>query len=424
MRTTLLLDHCPREPHGWSVRALLHIQGTAPADASRSPLNLSLVIDRSGSMQGAKLRAARAAAAHLVRRLRPEDRLSIVVYDDQVDTLVPTTQASNAQDILRAIRQIDAGGSTNLSGGWLRGRELVAETHDAHALNRVLMLTDGQANVGIQDPAQLAALTASARERGITTTTIGFGEDYDEHLLRAMSDEGGGQLYYIERPDQAPGVFAHEIDGLLDVCAQNVTVEFRPEPGVLITCRHSYPMVAGRANTFSLGDLYAAEPKPVLFEILLDHAPPLIDLQIATVVVSATVIENGQIEQRTISLPININLSQGAHTEPVIEREALLLEAARAREAAMEAQQQGDFNGARNTLLFTQRKLRQAGLDDADLIEEAQDLDSLAASMDPASFTAADSKYLYQRSQDAMRGVYSKKDLIARTPRTPRPRQP
>ena len=207
MKPTVLLDYeFTVAQHGYIVRALLKQEGRAPADG-RVPLNLSLVLDRSGSMAGGKLDAALEAAALLVRRVRPEDVVSVVAYDDEVQTVALPATGEDQGDLPRRIGAIEIGGSTNLSGGWLRGRELVAQAKREGAVNRVLLLTDGQANVGITDPALLAGLCLGAKREGITTTTIGIGADYDERLLRAMADAGGANTYYIERPDQAPGVF-------------------------------------------------------------------------------------------------------------------------------------------------------------------------------------------------------------------------
>src|SRR6476619_4244078 len=103
-------------------------------------------------------------------------------------------------------------------------------------------MTDGLANVGSTYPAPLVGLCANGLESGITTSTIGFGEDYDEELLRSMAEAGGGHSYYIENPDQAPGVFEEEIEGLLSLAAQNIEVKIKPEQSVeLINIHNNYP---------------------------------------------------------------------------------------------------------------------------------------------------------------------------------------
>src|SRR5688500_15795001 len=111
MKTTISLDQEPQPHQGCIVRALLKVEGDVPTTANRTPLNLSIVLDRSGSMAGPKLHAAREAAALLVQRLAPADIVSVVAYDDSVDTVTAPTTATNTS-ITAAIRNIHAGGST------------------------------------------------------------------------------------------------------------------------------------------------------------------------------------------------------------------------------------------------------------------------------------------------------------------------
>ncbi len=232
MNTQLLLDHEPRADGATLVRALLRVTGSAPADADRARLNLALVLDRSGSMAAlSKLARAKEAAALLVRRSGAEDVVSVVAYDDEVRTVAARVTGAGREELLTRIGELDAGGTTNLSGGWLRGRELVAEGIADGGVNRVLLLTDGLANAGITDPGQLRDLVASAAAAGVSTTTIGFGADYDEALLRLLAEAGGGSTYYIEEGDQAPAVFAAEIEGLMALAAQNVAVTVAPASG-------------------------------------------------------------------------------------------------------------------------------------------------------------------------------------------------
>ena len=205
------------------MRALLKLEGKAPTSDNRIPLNLSVVLDRSGSMAGEKLAAARDAAAMLIQRLHPDDVVSVVAYDDDVTTIAEPATGKTQASLPKLVKNIEPGGSTNLSGGWLRARELVARGKRDGGVNRIMLLTDGLANCGITDSAQLLGLCRTACGAGITTTTIGFGADYDEKLLRGMADAGGASTWYIERPDQAPDVFAEELEGLLTLCAQSVS---------------------------------------------------------------------------------------------------------------------------------------------------------------------------------------------------------
>ena len=198
------------------------------ANPQRRPLNVALVIDRSGSMAGAPLRYALKAAADFVDRLTADDRLSIVVYDDVVNTLLDAQLVTDKAGIKNILQGVRAGGLTNLSGGWLRGCELVAKHKTDKHVNRVLLLTDGQANNGITNSGVLIATAGKKAEEGITTTTLGFGSQFEEDLLIGMARAAGGNFYFIQSLDDAADVFGIELDSLKAIAAQNLTVTLTP----------------------------------------------------------------------------------------------------------------------------------------------------------------------------------------------------
>ncbi len=417
MKTTVLLD---QEPHaqGHVVRALLRIEGEAPTQAKRTPLNISLVLDRSGSMDGAKLRAARAAAAMLVQQLAAEDIVSVVAYDETVD-IIAEPVSGNGRQLSNEIRDITAGSTTNLSGGWLRGRELVARNAAPGKANRVILLTDGLANVGIRDPEQLAGLCASARKEGIRTSTIGFGEGYDEVLLGKMAEAGGGHMYYIEHADQASAIFNEELGGLLSLAAQNLTLTIKPQTAAqVVAVHHSYPrQQLPDGLRLELGDLYAREPKLVLFEFLVQgnvHE----QVTIAELLLDATMIgEDGSVKQQQIIVAITTSLEEGPVSNPEVRRELLLLEAAEMRTQALHEQRRGDYDSAAARLSIMAIKLRASGIEAARVREEADDLELMSQQLREKQWTAREDKYMYQRVYDSSRALRSKISNIARTKR-------
>ncbi|MEP0873513.1 VWA domain-containing protein, partial [Trichocoleus desertorum AS-A10] len=173
------------------TNVLLRFRADNPESARRQ-LNLSLVIDRSGSMAGAPLHHALKAAESVVDQLEPADTLSVVVYDDAVDTAVSPQPVTDKAGLKTAIRRVQAGGITNLSGGWLKGCEYVKAHLDPQKINRVLLLTDGHANMGIQDPKVLTATSGQKAEAGIVTTTLGFAQGFNEDLLIGMARAANG----------------------------------------------------------------------------------------------------------------------------------------------------------------------------------------------------------------------------------------
>jgi Ca-activated chloride channel family protein len=401
---------------GFIVRALLTLHGKAPTRLNRIPLNLAVVLDRSGSMAGEKLAAARDAAAMLIRRLHPDDMVSVVAYDDEVTTVAEPATGETQAGLPGLVLGIEAGGSTNLSGGWLRGRELVARGKREDGVNRVILMTDGLANVGITSPAQLLGLCRTACAAGITTTTIGFGADYDEKLLRGMADAGGANTWYIERPDQAAEVFGEELEGLLTLCAQTVAVEVRPSEAVTLTAvRHQYPTTPlGSGARIEVGDLYAREPRSVLVEFfvptLADAPRDVTDVEIARIVLTAHVLtDGGGVERQEIDFPIVTRLTPAGHSEPEARREMLLLDAARAREEALRRRDEGDPGGAAAVLRDVAAALAAAPAEygaefAAELGEQSADLAAMASQFEADRVSELDAKYLAQRAYNAHRG--------------------
>lgn len=418
MNANILLDHEPVADGGWLLRALLKIEGEARVDDDRAPLNLSLVLDRSGSMGGEKLDAVKEAATLLVQRLAPTDTLSVVAYDDTVTTIAAPATGAEQQDLVHDIRAIGTGGCTNLSGGWLQGRKYVEANAREGAVSRILLLTDGLANRGITDHGKLVGLCREAAARGVTTTTIGFGAGYDEDLLAAMADAGGGGAYYIERPDQAPGVFDEELSGLLSIAAQNVAVDISLSNRIE-SCRvlHSYP--SSQANgvlSLQVGDLYAREPRPVLMEFLLKPgedvsaetsrpADPGADIPVGTIVVMADVLTaDGGVEEREIVLPVRLSPVEGGLVEPEVRRTLVLLEAAEEREKALEARTAEEYRQARERLFDVSVRMDALDPDDVVLREESADLVGMVDTLRADSVSAEDAKYLKARAMHSRRG--------------------
>jgi Ca-activated chloride channel family protein len=405
MRTELRLDHEPIGDGASSiVRALLRLSGTSPAASERIPLNVCLVLDRSGSMAGDKLEHAKQAAALLAKRLWPEDVIGVVAYDSEVVTVAEPGTGAEHTDLPARLRALEAGSATNLSGGWLQGRSLVASRARAAGVNRILLLTDGLANEGITEPAQLVGLCAGALEHGITTTTIGFGEGYDEVLLRRMADAGGGSTYYIEQPDQAPAVLSAELEGLLSLSAQNVAVTLRPARAARLSLiHHNYASQNIEDGVrLRMGDLYAREPRLLLAEFVVNHRAPAREMEVAEFTVHADVLAaDGSVEHQDVRLPVRFSPADGARTDPEVRRELLVQAAARARDQARRAQEEGDYGGAAEVLRETVARLESSGIEDASLEEEAADLRTMAERFDAGVVNELDRKYLYQRSFDA-----------------------
>ncbi|MGH3072149.1 MAG: vWA domain-containing protein, partial [Gaiellaceae bacterium] len=299
-----------------------------------------------------------------------------------------------------AIAGIHAGGSTNLSGGWLRALEQLRGSR-----GKILLLTDGIANVGVTDRGALTELARSAAREEVGTTTIGFGADFDEELLTAMADAGGGNAHWAASPDDAPSIFARELEGLTSVAAQNVSLEVRPGPHVeIVGVLNDYPHLAVPGGIqLELGDAYAGETRRIVLGLHVPDVAALGPVSVAELVVRWTSVGDG-IAQHALTLPVVVNAvsaeeAAAAAPDPDVREEVLVLQAARARDEAIRLADAGEHMNAKNLLLAREADLRALGLK-----AEADELHAAAATVEPDHYDGMTRKRLHYRSQQAKRG--------------------
>jgi Ca-activated chloride channel homolog len=411
MQASIRLDHQLLAVDGeHHVHAMLELQAPVPAgDGGGPPLHLALVVDRSGSMAGAKLEVARRCAAWLAERLRPVDQLALVDYDDTARLLLPLAPA-DAAAARAAIAAIRPGGATNLSGGWLKGVEELRRA-PADATRKALLLSDGIANRGLTDRGELAELAGSIRAAGIGTTTIGFGDDFDEDLLTAMADAGGGEAHWAQTPDAAPTVFHAELEALTRLVAQNVSVEIRPGPQVeLLGVLNDYPAFAVPGGVqVQLGDAYGGDRRRLVFELQVPHLAALGPVTVAELVLRYVAVA-GEVREHTLTLPLVANAvsaseAAAAAPDPEVREETLLLRAARARDQALRLSDSGHGDEAGALLRAEARSLRELG--GAALEQEALALDDAATAVgDPA---AAPAPHLRKRLRYDSRNLHRRR---------------
>jgi Ca-activated chloride channel family protein len=373
------------------VGMLVSLIGEAPV--RRPPINVALVLDRSGSMDGPPLAAAREAAGRFASFLSREDRLSIVTFDDVVETIYGPAPGGDP-GALDAIAAVRARGSTNLSGGWLMGRKLVARGR-VEGTNRVVLLTDGQANAGVVAPDELAGLARGAASRSVSTTCIGFGAHFNEDLLEGMAQAGGGNYWYAEADDQMTAIFEGEIEGLVALAAQNVEVGVRLTHANVagVSFLQSYPVVQDADGwRVRLHDLYATSPKALGLVFHVEDVQNLGKVQLGEVVVEADVVSEEGIEHRITRMPVLANLDGEERIEPTVEQTFLQFRVAQAREDAVRHADRGDFDGAAVSLCRVAETLKASAPDPATM-EEIDDLRAEAARLRQRLYAPADRKY-------------------------------
>ena len=212
------------------VAVLLELEAPAvAADVTRPQASLQVVLDRSGSMHGSPLEGAKKALVALVRRLEATDNFGLVTFDNEAQVVVPAGPLTDKDAVVARIQSIVAGGSTDLSAGYLRGlREL---RRVAVAGGTVLVVSDGHVNSGVRNPDEFAAITAQAYADGLVTSTLGFGQGYDETLLAAIARAGSGNHVFAADVDAAQAAIAGEVEGLLSKTVQALaTLAGTPPP--------------------------------------------------------------------------------------------------------------------------------------------------------------------------------------------------
>ncbi len=254
-------------------------------DMDRSPLNVAIVLDKSGSMQGQKIESAKEAALMALRRLDGRDIVSIITYDSTVGVLVPATRASDRESIARAIHGIRAGGETALFAGVSKGAAEVRKFLDNDHVNRIVLLSDGQANVGPSSPEYLGGLGASLSHEGITITTIGLGLGYNEDLMAQLALRSDGHHYFAEGTSDLARAFDEEFGNALSVVAQGIEILIRCAPGVRpIRFLGIEREIDGQMARLSLNNLFSEGERRVILEVEVTPEAARRDaLKIATV---------------------------------------------------------------------------------------------------------------------------------------------
>jgi len=266
---------------GDSVRYLA-VRVFAPGDGVKkqtAPLNLGLVVDASGSMAGEPLRFAIDAAQRVVANLTANDRLSIVSFESEVTDHLKGEEMSESgrQRAMEALQGIRTKGNTNLSGGWLRGAEHVAVEMASHPglLNRVIVLSDGFANKGIVDPAQLATHAEQLALRGLVSSTVGIGDDYHSETLEAIAVKGGGSHHRAARPQEIVEVVTAELDEIRITEGENVRILLRHAPGITIKSLNDFPLVRTDEGLIcDLGSLAARTSRVAIFSVKFPAGQP------------------------------------------------------------------------------------------------------------------------------------------------------
>lgn len=246
---------------------LFEMKGNSLQQLERSPINLSIVLDRSGSMTGEPLHFCKEAIKFVINQLTEKDVLSVVVFDDQVKTVFGPEKVIHKDSLKGKIDQIETGGMTNLSGGLIQGCQHVLKKNSKQFVNRVIILSDGNANSGITEFGHFMKVVDDYQTGGVIISSIGVSDHFDEELMEGIAEHGKGNFYFIDKVEEIPTIFSKELDGLLSTVAQNITFTIMPKNGVQIKSIYGYQYKRSEGEfSLSLGDLFSNEVKSILVE--------------------------------------------------------------------------------------------------------------------------------------------------------------
>ena len=394
---------------GGSVHAAFDLSALSAAGGERPPLNLAIVIDRSGSMAGERLDYAKSAAIGIVERLDSKDRVALVQYDDNAQVVVSSIPTDRAgKDRLRgAIRELTVGGSTNLHEGMTLGRDEVQRTLSSGQVSRIILLSDGRANAGVIDQGAIADTARAAAEKGVRITSVGVGLDYNEDLMEAIAEAGRGNYYYVKNSIDLEKVMGGEMAGIQATVATGVELRLRAAcAGVEIAEVIGYETRReGDTVVVPMADLFGGDSRKLLVAL---RVPDRQNGKLGAITGELVFRDARSGEQKKTSIALGVEVTDDhAAVNDSIDRDVmaqvLKAQAAQSMRQAAAAYEKGDKEGALSILRTTESKLEeQRGRFGISAAAAAPAIGGVAAMADEAARfdpTSGDGKDLLKRKK-------------------------
>jgi len=387
----------------------------------RPPINLTLVLDTSGSMEGDAIASARSAAAGMVERLTARDRVSLVVFNSTAEVLVASTQvtAKARADIAAAIATIRARGTTDMASGLALGLQQAAAGRSPGSIDRIVLLGDGVPN----DGAPLPGLVAQAQAQHLPITTLGLGVEFDPQLLGRIATDTGARYHYLDEADQVATVFDQELIEMRQVVGKNLALSLVPGPGVTLEPMAGF-QPAGNGLYAVLGDLGAGEMRDVIVPLKVVGRRPGATVEIMDATLTFEDATNGA---GALTRSGFAKVKADDDREAVAASIKVQIEVARARARAASAileainrARAGDLDGARGVLDEAEAQARATAATSGDA-ELAALAEQMVALRDDLAELAAAAMAQLQFEQSAGAGVTAELPAAAAPPEAPAP---
>ncbi|CAM2063991.1 VWA domain-containing protein [Sulfidibacter corallicola] len=401
----------------------------APATATirqRPDVNLALVLDRSGSMKGRKLREAKQGAVQAVYRLNPSDVFALVAYESTAQTLVPATRLDDMNSVLQAIEGIQIGQSTAIFAGVSLGAAEVRKNIGMSAVHRIVLLSDGIANVGPSSPEDMVRLGVALGKEGISVSTVGIGDDYNEDVMTALSQTSEGNTYYVKNVEELVGIFSRELGDVLSVYARDISVRVLFPKGVrpLSIVNHK-GTIAGNEALVAINQLYGGQEKFLLFECEVLNATAGERRSIAEARVSYTHAGTKRSHHLTNSLAIRVTSSQNAvlaSANTAVIRDNAVFQNTYVVDQAIQLADEGKEAQAVDELIKGSKALEQLGKINKDpaLLKKSKEMESYAQSIEQRGMDKRTRKEL--RTTNVQEKTQQK--ILPKLPRSSVPDQP
>lgn len=393
--------------------------GEAPEQERRAPLNVALVIDRSTSMSGGKLEKAKEASRFLISMLSDNDRLAVVSYGSDVTTETKSLRVTEANKelLVNAVTRIRLSGSTNLSGGFLRGVEEVVPYMRDETINRVMLLSDGRANIGATRVEELSALAAQQLRRGVSVSTMGIGLDYDEKIMTAIAQNGAGNYHFIEDSSSLVGVFEKESKGLNSTVARKTVVTLTVSPGVELLEIRGFPhTMKGNEAKIQLAELFAHQRKDIMVRLGVTSGEAGRVPVLAARVDYEDVAQQKRVHAVTrVSAVSTTNSEKLASVDATVMKDVEKAGVAKSLEDAMHAYERGDRAGAQKVLREQRQRLKKSardyGFEDDDSVARVDgELQAMEEQVQQAAPSSNDGKRLMKSKRER---AYQIKDSVS-----------
>ena len=382
----------------------------------RVPINLAIVIDKSGSMSGQRIEKAREAAILAVNMLNENDTLSIVAYDSEARVIVPATKVDNKLRIIGLINEnIYASGGTALFAGLSKGIKQVENQLTKDKVNRIILLSDGQANIGPSSVDELSQLAIIAAKKNIAITTLGIGSDYNELLMSSIASYSDGNHVFVNNSADLENVFVHEFTDLMSAIAQDVVITIQLKNGVKpVRLLGRDGVIKGNEITVKMNQLFSNQEKYVLLEVIPDKGKVGQEKTLAQVDLKYDNLLENKTENETQVVRISYTkdkkmVDDAIHHDVIVETE--LQKVALENEKALELYNQGKRDEAQQLLRENSEALKAISaqsptmsMSDKERIEnQARKNKTLAESVQKPDFSKTLTEEQFQLKQSAIK---------------------